>query len=517
MSTTTDPVVAGSLLLRRARPVPVSAGSGGVPPAVPDRPVDLRIADGVVVEVAPDLRRSTGEEELDAGGRFLLPGLWDTHVHLGSWTIASRRLDVSAARTPREAADIVARHLNTLRGQDGMPQVLLGFGHRAATWSEQPTVAVLDAAAPDVPVALISGDGHTGWVNTATLRRFGRPDTTGPLQENDWFTLNEQVVRAAGMEADDDGYREVLRHSAVRGLVGVVELQDDVNVEDWPARVSRGLDGLRIEAGTYPQHLERLSRLHLASGAVLPGSGGLVTVGPVKVISDGALSSRTAHCCAPYTVPEGGTGLQNISSDDLHALAVEVRSLGLELAVHAIGDEALDIALAAFRASGVAGAIEHAQLASRMQLATMAELGVRASVQPAHLLDDRDTADRVWSDRTHRCFPFADMIELGVEVTLGSDAPIAPLDPWLAMAAAVHRSDDARAPWHPEQSLTVAQALAASTHGRGTPVPGSPADLVLVDTDPFASGDTGREAADLLRTQKVSGTLVAGRWTHRAL
>jgi predicted amidohydrolase YtcJ len=141
----------------------------------------------------------------------------------------------------------------------------------------------------------------------------------------------------------------------------------------------------------------------------------------------------------------------------------------------------------------------------------MAALGVRASVQPAHLLDDRDVTERLWPGRGERCFPLRWMVDDGVDVVLGSDAPVSPLDPWLAIAAAVHRSGDDREPWHPEQSLTAREALAASTDGWGTIAAGHPADLLLLDADPLA-GDSDREHARRLRdsAEHVRATWVAG-------
>ena len=241
-----------------------------------------------------------------------------------------------------------------------------------------------------------------------------------------------------------------------------------------------------------------------------------MTVGPVKVISDGALSSRTALCFDPYagTVGASPSGVGNISAADLTELARRAHRNGLEIAVHAIGDRALSIALDSIAAAGAAGAIEHAQLALPDDIVRMATLGLRASVQPAHLLDDRDTADRLWSGRTGRSFAFASMLRAGVRLTLGSDAPIAPLDPWLAMAAAVHRSADDRPAWHPEQALTAREALAASTNGVGTLRAGSTADFVLLDASPYPGGSPADQAA-ALRAMHVAGTVVAGRLSYR--
>jgi predicted amidohydrolase YtcJ len=144
----------------------------------------------------------------------------------------------------------------------------------------------------------------------------------------------------------------------------------------------------------------------------------------------------------------------------------------------------------------------------------MAELGVRASVQPAHLLDDRDLTELAWPGRAERCFAFRWMLDEGVELALGSDAPVSPLDPWLAIAAAVHRSADDRDPWHGEQALTPAEALAASVDGQPTVGVGSPGDLVLLDADPLATSDDTAATGAALRGMSVALTVVGGRVVH---
>jgi hypothetical protein len=185
----------------------------------------------------------------------------------------------------------------------------------------------------------------------------------------------------------------------------------------------------------------------------------------------------------------------------------------LDVAVHAIGDAAVREALGAYEETGAVGSIEHAQLMSREDSRTMARLGIRASVQPAHLLDDRDLTESFWPDRTDRCFALRWLHDDGVDVVFGSDAPVSPLDPWDAMAAAVHRSADDREPWHPEQALSVHEALAASTDGLGTVAVGHPADLALLDADPLPGGSSS-EQAKALRAMTVAATWVGGRLAH---
>jgi predicted amidohydrolase YtcJ len=187
---------------------------------------------------------------------------------------------------------------------------------------------------------------------------------------------------------------------------------------------------------------------------------------------------------------------------------------GLETAIHAIGDAACHDVLAAYAETGARGSMEHAQLMTRADVAEMARLGVRASVQPAHLLDDRDVTELVWPDRADRCFPLRWMVDDGVTLALGSDAPVSPLDPWLAIAAAVHRSADERPAWHPEQALTPREALAASVDGQGSVHAGGPADLVLLDADPLDDSGSTADQAARLRSMPVAATWVAGRLVH---
>jgi predicted amidohydrolase YtcJ len=183
---------------------------------------------------------------------------------------------------------------------------------------------------------------------------------------------------------------------------------------------------------------------------------------------------------------------------------------GIDAAVHAIGDRANTLALDAFAASGARGRIEHAQLLSGPDVVRFAELGVVASVQPEHVIDDRDVADRYRKGRTRRAFPYRSLRDAGAELVLGSDAPVAPLDPWVSIAAAVGRSADDRPSSHREQEIPFEVALAASTGPDGPIRVGRRADMIVTEADPTELGPSA------LRTLSVAGTMVGGRWTHRA-
>ena len=492
-------------LLRDVRIVPLEHDR-----STPLEPVDVRVADGLVAEVGPALPADAALEEVRAEGRWLVPGLWDQHVHLGQWSLASQRLDLAGTRSLGAALALVADRLAQA------PDVpLVGWGHRPATWDEQPTVAALDELAGLRPVVLISGDGHHAWCNSVAMRGLGLAPREGMVSEGEWFAAYPRLARLAGTDGlSPDAYLHAMQQAAARGVVGLVDLEFDQAVTGWPERYAAGVDLLHVRVGAYVDTLDAFLAAGVRTGQALPGCGPLVTMGPLKVISDGSLNTRTAWCCSPYR--DGSTGAANISTGGLRAVMEAANRHHLEVAIHAIGDAAVDQALSAFESTGAHGSIEHAQLIRHADAARMARLGVRASVQPAHLLDDRELTERLWPDRTERCFALRWLADAGVELAMGSDAPVSPLDPWLAVAAAVHRGAEGQEPWHPEQALTPREALAASTDGRGSVAAGQPADLALLDSDPLAPGSS-YDQAKALRATTVAATWVSGVLAHSSM
>lgn len=469
--------------------------------------VDLRIVGDQITELGFELDRLTGEHELEADGRWLIPGLWDQHTHLGQWARQGTRLDLAGSSSRAEAIGRVRAGL----GNPG--EVLVGGGFRPASWAEQPTTSALDDASRTRPIVLVSGDAHSGWLNSAALHRFGLDHHDGLLREAEWFDLLPAVLAAEDAQVGPSAYADAMRAAAARGVVGIVDYEFEPGFMRWAERFDQVGVPLRVRTSTYPVDLDRAIAAGLHTGDRIDGLP-LLTMGSLKIISDGSLNTQTAHCRQPYT--DGRHGVQNVPGPELIDLLGRAARAGLSVALHAIGDAALQIALDAFAATGARGSIEHAQLAGTDQVAELARLGLVASVQPAHLLDDRGVTERIWDEqRAARSFPLRELVEAGVELALGSDAPVAPLDPWLAMAAAVHRGEPTDVAWHPEHSLTSAQVLAASTDGRCTPTTGAPADLVLLDADPLAHGDSATVAAHL-RAMQVAATLVGGRLVHQA-
>ena len=475
-----------------------------------DEIVDTLIVDGRVRRLGYLSQSAAGIRSVDLEERWLIPGLWDNHVHFSQWAQTNQRLDLSGTDSAAAAADLVAGRVpGVSRGE-----TLVGFGFRDALWPDAPSRPLLDAAAGTVPTVLISGDLHSCWLNSAALARHGHTEhPTGLLREEDCFAVVRTLAEVPDVVMD--GWADsAARAAAARGVVGIVDMEMDWNLATWLRRIQGGTDTLRVEFGIYTQHLERAIALGLRSGAGIDGTGGLLTVGSCKVITDGSLNTRTAYCVDEYPGLEGqpgSRGMLTVPPEELLAHLGRAVAAGIRPAVHAIGDRANALALDAFEQLGCAGSIEHAQLLTREDVARFARLGVVASVQPEHALDDRDVADRYWVGRTDRAFVLKSLLNAGVTLALGSDAPVAPLDPWVSIAAAVGRTRGSREPWHAEQAISRQAALAASARGRHRVLAGDVADLAVCEIDPFVA------SVPDLRRMPVAATLLAGRFTHTTL
>ena len=486
-----------SLVLRRAR----LAGR--------DRPVDVLLKHGIVVGIDRDERGEPldGTAELDLGGRFLTPGLWDEHVHFDQLALTSRRVDVSRATSAAQTAQLMR---SSTPPSPGLP--LVGFGFRDGLWPDATSTALLDLPG-GMPAVVISGDIHSCWLNDAAARKFGvTVDASGMLREDAAFAIirSAQVISA---DLLDTWVAECAEDAARRGVVGVVDFEMGENLERWSRRFASGFRALRVDAAVYEPQLDAAIAAGHRTGEILAGSDQRLRVGPFKVITDGSLNTRTALCVHPYpgVTGEHARGQQLVSFDDLERLLRRATEGGFTPAVHAIGDAANHAALDAFERIGCGGRIEHAQLLIDTDIDRFAHLGVTASMQPEQAMDDRDVADRYWQGRTRRAFALRALLDSGALLALGSDAPVAPLDPWVTAAAAIGRAKDGRDPWHPEQRITNTEALAASARGRTRVAPGDVADLVVTDLDPVSA------AHDELRTMPVAATMIAGYFTYNTL
>jgi predicted amidohydrolase YtcJ len=461
------------------------------------------VTGGRVSAIGTGLPR-TGEV-IDCHGGTLLPGLVDVHVHATQWASSRRLIPLADAVSATEVAATVTAAV----AQRAMAksELVMGHGFRDGTWPDAPHKDLLERAMPGQPVALFSNDLHTLWLSPAALRLIGRDHPTGVLIENDCMAATAELP-AASVDTLDNWVLEATDAAAARGVTGIVDYEYADTVTDWLRRLALRLPAVRVSAVVSKPMLDTAIDRGHRTGDAVKGTDGLLQVGPYKLFVDGSLNTRTAYCHDPY--PGRQThGLLELPFDELVTLMSKAFRHGLSPAVHAIGDHANTIALDAFARVGCPGRIEHAQLIRPEDLARFAELGVIASVQPAHQPDDRDVADQHWIGRTANAFPYGALLAAGATLEIGSDAPVSPLDPWDGIASAISRTDDSRPPWHPEQSIPLSTALAAASQGRSGVSAGDIADLTVTEADPATL------SPQELRTIPITLTTVGGRITHQ--
>jgi predicted amidohydrolase YtcJ len=237
----------------------------------------------------------------------------------------------------------------------------------------------------------------------------------------------------------------------------------------------------------------------LASGMRTGDGDEWLRIGHLKIFTDGALGSQTAALEEPYA-GSADRGILTIERDEIVDAVARAANAGIAVAIHAIGDRAVHLALDAIEptrrtAPQLRQKVEHVQLVRADDLGRFAKLGIVASMQPIHATSDRDLADRYWGpERTKRAYPWRTLLSSGAVLAFGSDAPVEPIDPLLGIYAAVARRRPADADaWTSEQRLTLDEALAGYSSGAayalgreteaGTLAPGMVADLTVLDRD----------------------------------
>jgi predicted amidohydrolase YtcJ len=463
---------------------------------------------------------------VDLGGRCVLPGFTDSHTHFATWALARSEIRLEDTRSLEEALGRVREAVGGVR-RGGW---LRGRGWRSGDWSPpvEPTRQSLDEVTGDVPTALLARDSHSLWLNSAALARANgdlrvgggvvevdeRGEPTGVLREESAWHFRDTTIEIADDEYVD-AMREGMRIANARGVTAVHDKDGWLGALRFFQRLeAEGALSVRVWQSLPHHQLDALAELGIRSGLGNP----MLRVGYLKVFMDGTLGSQTARML-------DGSGVRITSRDELAEIVRGAARAGFPVGVHAIGDRANRDALDAFEATrdawqppGLRQRIEHAQILAPEDVRRFAELGVAASVQFSHAPSDRDLAERFWAGETHRAYAWRSLWDAGAVVANGSDAPIEELDPWAGVVAGVLRTLDDRPAWHPEQAVTIDEALRATTvnpawlardeRRRGKLLPGYLADLVVLDRDPLAC------EPEQLRDVSVVATMVGGRWAH---
>ncbi|WP_415232730.1 amidohydrolase [Pseudophaeobacter arcticus] len=502
----------------------------------------------------PETRR------IDAKGRTLLPGFVESHVHLfmGGYNETVIRADrVSGMEALRAAVTDYA---------DAHPEhsLLLGQGADYAIIApDQPLDRhLLDALCPDRPLAIMAYDFHTAWANTAALTAAGLlqgrdlprgnavvmgPDgkATGELQEKLAILPVLELRNVGGRESlgmsgieppvpptekdrleDRETLKVGLRHAARHGITSMHNMDGNRYMLEILREIEE--EGELISRLRVPFHLTPemdLSELDRASAMTRDFTSDTLCSGVVKIFLDGVIASGTAAMIDPYTNRPGHRGDMLFTREDFIAAAVEIDRRGMQIAIHAIGDAAVRLALDGYEAAAKANAprdrrhrVEHIEMLHPDDLARFAELGVVASMQPPHApVREDETTVGIGPDRARYAYAWRDIAETGATLAFSSDWPIVPISPLAGIQAAMTRQN-----WVeglPDQRLDLHAVLAAYTRNgayvgysegmTGTLRTGMKADLALL------SGDIEKTAADRIGEMEVDLTLFDGRITHQ--
>jgi predicted amidohydrolase YtcJ len=532
---------------------------GSTPGPRPDAaPTAVAVEGGRIAYVGDDAtaRREhvgPGTRILDARGGLVSAGLEDAHLHLLSGARSLDRVDLFGAETLDE---IGARISAWADARPDAPWVVGRGWFYAPFPGGLPAAAQLDALVPDRPAYLRCYDGHSGWANSRALAIAG-VDATTPDPPNGRIVRDPATGRPTGAvlesaqellervlpspTADEDA-ASLARAFAAFAATGITAVQDawveaaDValfrrlrDAGSIPLRVRLGM-GMPsgIEPGPWHGLLDRYETLvgDLAADPWL-------TSGILKGFADGVIESRTAALLAPYEGSDSA-GEPEWTPDALAAAVEAASRRGWQVEIHAIGDAGVRMALDAYERAGAAGAgdpgarrhrVEHVETIDPADIPRFGALGVVASMQPFHA-DPAPSQIGVWAAnvgpaRASRGWAWRSILDHGGRLAFGSDWPVVPFDPFIALHGAVTRRTPAGEPpggWLPSERLTVGEALAAYTSGsafaahaetrRGMIVVGHDADLVVLDRDLLAE-----DPAAIVGTRVVA-TVIGGRIIH---
>jgi predicted amidohydrolase YtcJ len=481
---------------------------------------------------------------IDLKGRRVVPGFYDSHVHLlGS----GMRLGEVALKDAKDEAEF-GKRLREFDGKLPRDRWLLGgeWDHDRTFGGTLPTAELIDKYVPDRPVFLRRYDGHMGVVNSRVLkmagitaktadpsggviyRKPGTQEPTGLLRDNA-MGLVEQLIPAPSEAEIIEGVRAALAEARQAGVTSVQDMEGSGDATRRTLfRVYQQLarDGkltLRIDLRWPLGEWQSLARLGAQSGF----GDDWVKIGGLKGFVDGSLGSSTAKMFEPFVNEPGSTGVYVTPLDRLRRDIAGADRAGLSVAVHAIGDRAnaelLDIFAEVTKANGPRDRrfrVEHAQHLRPQDYARFKELGVIASMQPYHVIDDGRWAEgRIGAKRCGSSYAYRSLLDAGAKLAFGSDWSVAPLSPILGIDAAVNRRTlDGKDPkgWFPEQRISVAEAIEAYTltsafaafqeKDRGSIEAGKLADLVVLSRDILADGER-----DHIAETGVALTIVGGR------
>ncbi|MDU4959406.1 MAG: amidohydrolase [Sporomusaceae bacterium] len=486
---------------------------------------------------------AAGAVIFDAGNQFVMSGFIDNHTHfrMGGETLLS--VDLRDAKDRGDFSRRIAAHAATLPAGTW----ITGGSWDNEAWADSalPHRDWIDACTPQHPVLVYRLDLHMALANSLALKQAGidreTPDPAGGTIERDAAgnptgivkdAAADMVVRAMPQLTEDTVSAQLTAAMRHANSLGVTSIQDVTSWQEYSvfaALRQRGLLTVRVAARTPISHWQKQADWIKTNG----GGDEWLKLAGLKGFADGALGSRTAYFFEPYADEPGNCGLLH---DQMHPEGIMLQrataadAAGLQCSIHAIGDRANHELLELFTAVAAANGcrdsrhrIEHAQHLTPADLGRFCELGVIASVQPYHAIDDGRFAERrIGAERCRLTYPFRSLIEAGALVSFGTDWPVAPLNPLLGIYAAVTRATlDGRYPggWMPQEKIDVAAALQAYTLNsawaefaeadKGSLQPGKLADIAVLSADLLAIEPAA------IRDVQVVATIAGGQLVYQ--
>lgn len=487
---------------------------------------------------AAEIRKMTAASArvIDAHGQMLVPGFNDAHVHIIS---AGRGLSSVKLRDASTPAEFIARIKAYAKTIPKGAWITDGDWDHTLWGGELPTRQWIDSVSPDNPVWVARLDGHMSLANSAALAaahvtratrdidgglivRDASGEPTGLLKDNAQSLVDDSMPDPPAEVADRD-FDAAMHFLAERGVTSAQNMGyswNDLAVFERAHKAGRMITRMYavVPLATWEQ---------LRDTVAARGHGDeWVRIGGLKGFVDGSLGSHTAAMLQPFTDAPKDTGLLITSPESLYARTSGADKAGLHVMVHAIGDRAIRIQLDNYaRVEKENGPkdrrfrIEHAQHIAPSDLPRFGTLGVIASMQPYHEMDDGRWAEAVIGhERSKTTYAFKSILDAGARLAFGSDWSVAPPTPIEGIYGAVTRETlDGKHPggWIPEQKITVEDALRAYTSGsayasfeeniKGTLEPNKLADFVLIDRD------LTRIPAAQIRDARIMMTVVGGR------
>jgi predicted amidohydrolase YtcJ len=487
---------------------------------------------------------------VDLGGRFVMPGFNDAHLHLADAGLQKLTVDLIGVRSLDEFRERVLAKVKTAKPGAW----ILGGGWDETMWPVKtlPSRRDLDEISSGHPIFLDRVDGHLAVANTRALQlaniTMASRDPQGGKIDRDESGQPTGLLRDAAKNAVSTVIpkptRDLRRQALELALAdlaahGVTSAQDyspawenfqiyealekesklTARISEW-LPFNESLDDLKKKRDSHPQ------------------SDLMLHTGMLKGFMDGSLGGHTAALLEPYSDDPQQSGLPRYDPLELNKMAKERVLAGFQLGFHAIGDKGVQMALDAFAGAEEATReqkikspnggddfrlrVEHAQITTPAQITRFKQLKVIASMQPSHLLTDmRWAQDRLGPKRAATSYAWAAFLNQGVTLAFGTDYPVESVSPFRGIYAAVTRkSEDGRGEYFPEQKLTMDQAIAAYTTGsafaefeekeKGRLAPGMLADFVVLDRDLTAS------PAEKILGTKVLRTVLGGKTVYES-